>query len=58
MVEGVTVDKDDGLTGTFVVVIELDAPDIELWHFLRVKVVRSAVVKQKQNWNFGVDQIT
>ena len=58
MVEGVSVDKDDGLTGTFVVVIELDAPDVELWHFLNVKLGWFGVVKQRQNWNFRVDQIT
>jgi len=57
MVEGVSVDKDDGLTGTFVVVIELDAPDVELWHFLSAKLVRSLGIKQMQNWSFGVDQM-
>jgi len=58
MVEGVSVDKNNGLAGTLVVVMEPDAPDVELWHFLSTKLIRGVVVKQRQNWNFGVDQIT
>jgi hypothetical protein len=58
MVEGVSVDKNNGLTGALVVVMEPDAPYVELWHFLRTKLVSGVVAKQKQNWNFGVDQIT
>ena len=57
MVEGVAVDKNNGLAGTLVAVMEPDAPYVELWHFLRAKLVRGVVVKQRQNWNFGMDQI-
>lgn len=37
MVEGVSVDKNNGLTGTLVVVMEPDAPYVELWHFFEDK---------------------
>ena len=57
MVEGVSMDKNNGLAGAFVLVMEPDAPYVELWHFLKAKLVRSTVVKQKQNWSFRVDQI-
>jgi hypothetical protein len=49
MVEGVAVDKDNRLARTLVLVMEPDAPYVELWHFLRAKLVRDAEVKQRQN---------
>jgi len=58
MVEGVSVDKNNGLAGTLVVIMETDTPYVELWHFLNVKLGWFGVVKQRQNWNFRVDQIT
>jgi len=58
MVEGMSMDKNNWLTRTFVVVMEMDTSYFELWHFLKAKLIRGMVVKQKQNWNFRIDQIT